>query len=1037
MPFSIKSPHQKQRFVGAFLLWMAVILELAPGAFGNTIGTVVPILGQPGTLAYDATTKRLFISDTTQNRVEVYSIDQGKLLPPIPVGHGPLGIAIIPESHLLVVCNTLDTFLSLIDISTLTPAGTIPVTVRAPTPPPPNPPPPPENPFSVAALAGGNALLSTNVGLETVNIAGKTTTPLLLTGFSISSNSYLVATGDRKAVLGEGGGVAFLYNPVIPVLIEQIRNVGNFSVLASDQTGSHFMIGDSQFNRQFFQTSEINPFTNAAPIDAVTFSPDGGSVMIGFNQSPNGRISIMRSSDLGLISTFLTPEPITGPITVSPDGATLFAISQSGITVVDLTAPPNLPSLQIDKQFLSFSFQMCNLAPAAQSIQITNSGSGVFSWSASASLPGVTLNPSAGSGPSSLQVTIDPSGFASGATAFRGTALVGTVTITSKESTSGDQTISILLNLRNPDQIGSIFPVDGFLSDILVDDARQQVYLVNSSKNRIEIFSLAQQSFLPAVPVGAIPKSIAFSSDRKQLLVTSWGTEYITQLNADTLASTTSSTALGPIPHPAPSTTGGSPGTHPFSIAQALNGETLVVGATADPPPHGTAYGIAPGSSTAAAFPLLGSSPNLVNGLGFLAASGNGGFVLLADTSGSVRLYDGSTGNFAIDRSFPNTTVAGNVAAAADGSYYHAGVQLLNNVLAPLGVVPSGVTTVPVSITGFVFAPTGTGGYRGIRPNTTSPSIIPPRIEKLDAGSFKLVSGFNIAEGLASSAASPQSTILRQLGVDGMETTLYGISDSGLIVIPLPGSGSTPPPQINPGGIVNGASYAMAPAPVAPGSIASIFGSNFALNINFPAGLPLPTTLGGVCLTFDGVPAPLFFVSPAQLNVQVPWELTGRTTSQVAISSTGFPGQPLTVTVNLLQQSPGIFTFSGDGQGAGAILHSSNSSPVTASNPATIGEIVSIYATGLGPTSPALGTGLPAPTDGTVYNTTGPGAAVFIDGANAPVGFSGLAPGFVGLYQVNVRIPSNAPVGTNIPVQIIQPGQSSNQATIAIVPATP
>ncbi len=188
---------------------------------------------------------------------------------------------------------------------------------------------------------------------------------------------------------------------------------------------------------------------------------------------------------------------------------------------------------------------------------------------------------------------------------------------------------------------------------------------------------------------------------------------------------------------------------------------------------------------------------------------------------------------------------------------------------------------------------------------------------------------------------------------------------------------------------MNGASFALAPAPVAPGSIATIFGANLAKDILFPTGLPLPTVLGGTCVTFDGVPAPLFFASPGQLNVQVPWEVSGRTTVQAAVGTT--PLFSLPVTVNLAPQAPGIFTISGDGQGAGAILHASDFSLVTASNPARIGEIVSIYCTGLGPVTNPPDNGAPAFGDPLSVTTAPPSATV--GGRPATVNFSGLAPG--------------------------------------------
>ena len=353
----------------------------------------------------------------------------------------------------------------------------------------------------------------------------------------------------------------------------------------------------------------------------------------------------------------------------------------------------------------------------------------------------------------------------------------------------------------------------------------------------------------------------------------------------------------------------------------------------------------------------------------------------------------------------------------------------------PHDAIPSGITGTAVATTGFTFAPSGNGAYRAVRPANASANSVSPRIEKLDVASLTLVSGFNIAEGLTPSSNSLLLAIMKQLTVNRAETVLYGISDSGLIVIPLTNPSGAP--QINTGGIVNGASFALDPTPIAPGSIATIFGSNLSKGILFPSSLPLPTVLGSTCVTFDGIAAPLFFASSGQLNVQVPWEVSGKTSVQAAVSNG--PLFSLPVSVNLASFAPGIFTIAGNGQGPGAILHSSDFSLVSTSNPARIGEIVSIYSTGMGPTSPQIITGAPAPTDGSLYRSSMP--TVTIGSVSAPVSFAGLAPGFVGLYQVDVRIPSNAPIGIGIPL-VISLGTAgsnspslSNPATITIAPA--
>src|SRR3990172_12541235 len=127
-----------------------------------------------------------------------------------------------------------------------------------------------------------------------------------------------------------------------------------------------------------------------------------------------------------MVFTFQVPEPITGSMLASPSGELLFAISQSGITIVNLGALTTSPTLSVSNKVLYFSASMCALAPITRTVQITNSGGGVFSWTASTTVPNVTLRPASGTGPADLQITLDPAKFS-----FRGTALLGAVRINS------------------------------------------------------------------------------------------------------------------------------------------------------------------------------------------------------------------------------------------------------------------------------------------------------------------------------------------------------------------------------------------------------------------------------------------------------------------------------------------------------------------------------------------------------------------------------------------------------------------------------
>ncbi len=225
-------------------------------------------------------------------------------------------------------------------------------------------------------------------------------------------------------------------------------------------------------------------------------------------------------------------------------------------------------------------------------------------------------------------------------------------------------------------------------------------------------------------------------------------------------------------------------------------------------------------------------------------------------------------------------------------------------------------------------------------------------------------------------------------------------------------------PAIFANGVVNGARFK---APIAPGELASIFGTSFA-NENQGATLPLGTSLGGVSVTVNGKSAPILYVTPSQVNFQVPWETTGSTAS-VIVTVNGRTSAA--ISVPLLTAAPGLFTSS-TGQAA---VQNANSSANTPTNPAKVGSNVTVYFTGTGPVSPAVADGAASPkgTPAQVIST----ATATIGSATAQVTFAGLAPGFVGLGQMDIVIPSGLSSGTHTLTLSIA-GENSNSAPISV-----
>src|SRR5260370_11168924 len=235
------------------------------------------------------------------------------------------------------------------------------------------------------------------------------------------------------------------------------------------------------------------------------------------------------------------------------------------------------------------------------------------------------------------------------------------------------------------------------------------------------------------------------------------------------------------------------------------------------------------------------------------------------------------------------------------------------------------------------------------------------------------------------------------------------------------------PPILNVGGGVSVGSYAGAGAAVAPGSVVAVFGQGFVTTSGYAGTLPLPRLLNGFSLTFNGISAPLVFVSGNQVNAQIAYEVTG-STAVVRASNPG--GSSSSILINIAQGAPGIFSQSQNGSGAGAILDAITGAVITPNTPIARGRVISIFATGVGPVSNQPQTGAAATGSPTSQHTNA--LTVSLGNLQATPAFAGLAPGFAGLGQTNVQVPLNAPTGPAVPVMLTGSGVASNAVTLAI-----
>ena len=237
--------------------------------------------------------------------------------------------------------------------------------------------------------------------------------------------------------------------------------------------------------------------------------------------------------------------------------------------------------------------------------------------------------------------------------------------------------------------------------------------------------------------------------------------------------------------------------------------------------------------------------------------------------------------------------------------------------------------------------------------------------------------------------------------------------------IPVSVRSGQPPPRITAGGVVNSASFSQG---VAPGSLFSIFGTGLGMAMQAAESVPLPTSLGGVSVTIGGRTAPLLYVSPGQINGQVPYEVTPGTDISVVVTVNGVTSPACNVTV--FPAKAGIFQF-GENR---ALVQNHNYSMNDVGNGAEVGEVITAYLTGSGQLDIPIATGTAAPLSPLLRVIADVTATV--NGLPADVKFAGMTPYFIGLTQVNFEVP-NLPPGT-YPLEVWVNGVVSNSALVTV-----
>lgn len=238
---------------------------------------------------------------------------------------------------------------------------------------------------------------------------------------------------------------------------------------------------------------------------------------------------------------------------------------------------------------------------------------------------------------------------------------------------------------------------------------------------------------------------------------------------------------------------------------------------------------------------------------------------------------------------------------------------------------------------------------------------------------------------------------------------------------------------------VDAASYGSA---VAPGQIVALFGTDLVAGsgVAIANSLPLPRSLQNVTLYVNGVSAPLYFTSDNQINYQMPYSTVPGSASIVIFRDDGIASYG---TVNVAAAAPALFAADASGKGQAAAQNSDfslNGDPATSpqAKRARKGDYVIFYGAGCGAQFVNANNNQPLTAKDGEAATSIPLLAtstlpiVTVGGKSATVYFSGLVPGFVSLWQLNVQVPNDAPSGASVEVIASFGGKTANRVTIAV-----
>jgi uncharacterized protein (TIGR03437 family) len=1033
-----------------------------------TFGRVVPIGGHASDIALDEGRGVLYIANYTSGRIDVMSLSDYSISKSLSVAAYPGSLAISPDGRFLVITHYASSA-----GPTLTQPGEDALTVLDLDANQRRTFGLPSGPVGVAFGIDGQALIVTqnefllfdpvsgatnvlgtvaNVQSQTLPVTQGTFPPQILAG-------SLTATADGRHIFGIGGTtpdtgsrsalMRFSYNVTnkqitANTLFVTVPSLGP-RVISASRDGSYYMTGWALFGcgRGFLGDCNaagalLAQWPNAAgdlnvgsmairSSKALIYAqmaqqppkssgdkqtvclPNGTCVTVttpGTSAPPSSvppNLLIMDADNLTVRERIQLPENLAGRSIFNSDESIMYSISDSGVVVLPMAALDKAPRVIASQEDVVFRGTFCNGGAITQQIDVVDpSGNATpfeicLAGSNTCSAPGVTISPSQAVTPARVKITIDATtvrsllGTKSYQFEIRSAAAVNMPAPPTRGQTetyalNTRSRFRILINNREPENRGAFFDAPGELVDLLPDPARSRFYVVRQDKNQVLVYDSNNYNLIATLRTGNTPTSLAITFDRKYLLVGNDNSQIANRYDLDSL------TAADPIVFPL--------GHYPRSIA--VSGSAILAASRVAGPVN-TIDLIDLVTSTGQPLSSLGPYKNDIHISTTLTATPNGSAIMAAMPDGRVLLYNANVDRFTISRQ-DFSALKGGLAASNFGMYFVDHYLLNESLVAVASVVSAGDSSSGFAFVdqdGFATAVSSTGrGYVTSVKTATARAPLPTMMVE------------------APTVGDPDFPFRRTLAPLADRSAIIALTTSGFTVLPWNYAAATTPPLLD--RLVNAADLTKS---VAPGGLFSIFGSQLSPISLATTDYPLPTVLADSCLTVNGSVVPMSFVSPAQINAQLPLQITGN--ADVVLRTPGGTSDALRITI--LPAAPSVFRSgtAGPVTDIPTIFRASNGELVTMSNPIHGGDRITILLTGMGQTVPEVPAGTPAPSDPLSLAVLAP--TVTLGGVSLPVEYAGLMPGGVGIYQIDAGIPfKGVPAGFEIPLTISQGGMSTS-----------